>query len=395
MSLCNSKSPTHFRIQQSQPVLFLYFLRLTIFVFVPFPSANSIYFYTNDFQPNDPKILYQGGAFAANGAIELTNALEMDFIKRVGRASYADPVHLWDSKTGNITEFKTYFTFNITSTNKTYLGDGLTFFLSPYNASIPINPLEGLLGLSNSTGLGHTITNNQTFAVEFDTKQDSWDPCPYHIGIDVNSIASVAYTELDDRLVNGTSAEVWVNYDPTTTTLKVWLSFDGGQSYYELFYYNIDLRNVLPEWVSIGFSASLATSSIERHTITSWRFNSDYSMLDDSSNSTLGPPPSASASNSASLSSPSNSTSGASLPRITGHKRNPSPVVYLLLGIISTIFVVLVVHLSLLIRKKMNDRPISQVNDGGNGAHHCAPPQTPPSDEFPRGSEYGRIIYTL
>jgi hypothetical protein len=292
----------------------------------------------------------------------------------------------------------------ITPTNNTYVGDGLTFFLSPYNASIPITPLGGLLGLFNSTDPGHT--NNQIVAVEFDTKQDSWDPCPYHIGIDVNSIASVAYTELDDRLVNGTSAEAWVNYDPTTTTLKVWLSFDGGQPYYELFYYNLDLRNVLPEWVSIGFSSSLATSSIERHTITSWRFNSDYSMLDDSSNSTLGPPPSPLPSNSASWSSPSNlttgaspspsnSTSGALLSRITGHKRNPSPVVYLLLGIVSTIFVVLVVHLSLLIRKKMTDRPISQVNDGGNDAHHRAPPQTPPSDELPRGSEYGRIIFTL
>ncbi|KAH7866880.1 hypothetical protein Vadar_026247 [Vaccinium darrowii] len=361
MALCNSKSPTHFRIQQSQPLLFL---RLTIFVFVPFPFADSTYFYYTTFQPNDPKILYQGDAFATNEAIELTNALEMDSFKRVGRASYADPIHQWDSKTGNMTEFKTFFRFNITRTNKTYLGDGLTFFLSPYNASIPINPLDGLLGLFNSTALGNT--NNQIVAVEFDTKQDSWDPCPYHIGIDVNSIESAAYTKLDDRLANGTTADAWVNYDPTTTTLRVWLSFDGGKSFDKLFYYNIDLRNFLPEWVRIGFSASLATSSTERHTVTTWLFNSDYSMLEDSSNSTLGPWPSPS--DSASGASPSNSASGGSPSMITGHKTKSRLGVYVPVGIIGSL--ILVALFCFTIWRIRNPGTNANAGGGAKGKNH-------------------------
>ncbi|KAH7866227.1 hypothetical protein Vadar_017385 [Vaccinium darrowii] len=354
MGLCNSKLPTHFRIQQLQPVLFLW---LIIFAFVPFPFANSVFIQYHHFQPNDSTIQYQGDASAANEAIELTNALDTDSFTRIGRASYADPVHLWDSKTGNLTDFYCLFSFNITPTNNsnTYLGDGLAFFLAPYNASIPINPLGGLLGLFNSTDPNHT--NSQIVAVEFDAKQDSWDPSSHHIGIDVNSIESVAYTELDDRLTNGTEATAWVIYDSTTKTLSVWLSFDGGKNFSKLFY-NIDLRNVLPEWVSVGFSAGLATSSTERHTITSWLFNSSYGILGDDSNSASGPSPS----NSTSGPSPSNSASGGSPSMITGHKTKSHLTIYLAVGIPVSL---ILVAFCFIVWKKRNDG--TNANAGGGG----------------------------
>ena len=43
--------------------------------------------------------------------------------------------------------------------------------------------------------------------------------------------------------------------------------------------YTVDLMTVLPEWVSVGFSAATVVS-IETHTILSWSFNSTSDLND-------------------------------------------------------------------------------------------------------------------
>ncbi|KAH7850614.1 hypothetical protein Vadar_000465 [Vaccinium darrowii] len=176
MALCNSKLPTHFR-----PVLFPNFLRFAIFLFLLFPFANSISFNLSNFQTNDKYITYQGDALASDGVVQLTkNQEDSSLTSSAGRASYAYPIYLWDNITGNLTDFDTNFTVNGSSTNVQDVGDGLTFYLSAYNAAIPINSSGGFLGLfENSTALNHT--NNQIVAVEFDSHQNSWDPSEYHV----------------------------------------------------------------------------------------------------------------------------------------------------------------------------------------------------------------------
>ncbi|KAI8540903.1 hypothetical protein RHMOL_Rhmol08G0021500 [Rhododendron molle] len=283
MALCNSKSPTHFQIQQSQPFFFLNFLRpITIFFLILlFPFANSVSFNFTSFNPNDQRIFYQGDAIAAGGVIMLTiseNQQGSTRYQSIGRATYAQAIHLWDSETGNLTDFNTQFSFNINLVNLSsyggYGGDGLAFFLSPFNVTIPNNSSGGYLGLFDGS-LAFNHTNNQIVAVEFDTYGDTWDPSPHHVGIDINSIVSETNVTWNTSMQNGTTANAWVNYNSTTTTLSVYLTYAENpvfQGNYTLSYV-VNLTKVLPEWVSVGFSAATG-ASIEIHNIVSWTFNS-------------------------------------------------------------------------------------------------------------------------
>ncbi|XP_058179655.1 seed lectin beta chain-like [Rhododendron vialii] len=291
MALCNSKSPTHFQIQQSQPILFLNFLRLiTIFLFLVFPFANSVSFNFPSFQPNDQQIFYQGDAFAANEVIQFNmNQKGVTLYNSVGRATYAQAIHLWDSETGNLTDFNAQFSFNINAPNINDAGDGLAFFLSPFNVKIPNDSSGPFLGLFDSS-LAFNHTNNQIVAVEFDTYRNIWDPSPNHVGIDINSIVSEATVTLNTSMKNGTTANAWVNYNSTTTTLSVYLTYAENpifQGNYTLSYV-VNLTKVLPEWVSVGFSGATGGMK-ETHSVVSWTFNS---TLGGSNNPTLGPSPS-------------------------------------------------------------------------------------------------------
>ncbi|KAG5534332.1 hypothetical protein RHGRI_022457 [Rhododendron griersonianum] len=301
LSLCNSKSPTHFQIQHSQPILFLNFLRLItiFFLFLFFPFANSTSFNFPNFNSNnqDQWIIYQGDAYEDGGVIQLTkNQADGSLSFSIGRATYAQPIHLWDSGSGNLTDFNTQFSFNIRALNLSTAGDGLAFFLSPFNATIPSDSFGGYLGLfENSTALNNT--DNQIVAVEFDTVKNPWDPSSNHVGIDINSIASVANVTLNTSMKDGTTANVWVNYNSTTTTLSVYLTYAENPVFpgnYSLSYV-VNLTKVLPEWVSVGFSAATG-AWIEIHTIVSWTFNSTLGGSNNSTpggfnNSTLAPPP--------------------------------------------------------------------------------------------------------
>ncbi|KAF7135337.1 hypothetical protein RHSIM_Rhsim08G0018100 [Rhododendron simsii] len=272
------------------------------------------------FQPNDQRIFYQGDAFAASGVIQLTkNQLDTSLNGSVGRATYAQPIHLWDSETGNLTDFNTQFSFNIINLT-TDGGDGLAFFLSPFDVTIPNNSAGGYLGLFNGS-LAFNHTNNQIVAVEFDTFQNPWDPSSNHVGIDVNSIVSVANVTWNTSMKNGTTANAWVNYNSTTTTLSVYLTYAKNpvfQGNYTLSYV-VNLTKVLPEWVSVGFSAATG-AWIEIHNIVSWSFNS---TLGGSYNSTSGPPPSTS--NNSTLGPPP--STGTGLSTGMGHKMIPRLVI--------------------------------------------------------------------
>ncbi|XP_058227970.1 L-type lectin-domain containing receptor kinase IX.1-like [Rhododendron vialii] len=324
LSLCNSKSPTHFQIQHSQPILFLFLL---------FPFANSISFNFPNFNPNDPDIYYQGDAFEASEVIQLTkNQADGSLSFSVGRATYAQAMHLWDSETGNFTDFNTQFTFNIRALNLSTAGDGLAFFLSPFDATIPDDSSGGCLGLfDNSLAFNHT--NNQIVAVEFDSFKNTWDPSADHVGIDINSIVSVANVTWNTSMKNGTTANAWVNYNSTTTTLSVYLTYAENpvfQGNYSLSYV-VNFTKVLPEWVSVGFSAATGDWT-EIHNIVSWSFNS---TLGGSHNSTPGgsnnsisgppPPPPPSTSNNSTIGPPP--STGTGLSTGMGHKIIPRLVI--------------------------------------------------------------------
>ncbi|GJM99028.1 hypothetical protein PR202_ga16087 [Eleusine coracana subsp. coracana] len=147
----------------------------------------------------------QGDATFANQMIELTkNDRTRDSSDSKGWVWYPSPVQLWDASTNELASFTTTFAFKITpdSTYKnpdgTYnTGDGMAFFLAPYSTdvlNITGGDGGGNLGLFNNTNNLNVTGDSSVVAVEFDTFRNYWDDSAQHVGIDVNSIRSKAWT---------------------------------------------------------------------------------------------------------------------------------------------------------------------------------------------------------
>lgn len=236
---------------------------------------------------------YEGDAVPTGGLIELTlNKLDLSLNRSVGRASYAKSVRLWDSSTGRLTDFTTQFSFIIKPAGKSVTGDGLSFFIAPFDSTMPKNSSGRYLGLFDpETAFNASL--NQIVAVEFDTYKNYFDPSDNHVGINVNSIVSVANVTAESSIKNKSTINVWVSYHSNTKNLSVFLSHGDNSVLGEnlTLSHTVDLSNVLPEWVRVGFSASTGTD-FELHQILSWSFNSTLETKDgngktiDSGNST-------------------------------------------------------------------------------------------------------------
>ncbi|XP_059447629.1 L-type lectin-domain containing receptor kinase IX.1-like [Corylus avellana] len=237
-----------------------------------FTSALSFNF--TSFNPGDSNITYET-ALAEDSAIQLTDISFLDRSEVVGRATYSSPMHLWDKASGNLTDFTTHFTFAIYSQNGNSvnsIGGGLAFFLAPHGSKIPNNVNQGAgLGLARDDQLLNS-TDNPFVAVEFDIYSDQpWDSPGEHVGIDINSMKSIAYRD-DSYFLDGNSIEAWINYNSSSHNLNVQLRPYDDLPWKSLSY-NVDLRHYLPEWVTFGFSAATGNASI-MHAIRTWNFSS-------------------------------------------------------------------------------------------------------------------------
>ncbi|XP_059077051.1 L-type lectin-domain containing receptor kinase IX.1-like [Cryptomeria japonica] len=169
--------------------------------------------------------------------------------------------------------------------NSKLTGDGLTFFLAPSGLQSSDNSSGEWLGLYEAATDGNS--SNQIVAVEFDTyKNLPYDPDDNHVGIDVNSRKSKKTVSVNGlynntSFKNGKKWEAWVDYDGIEKNLKVFLSFnpdgrDASKPRTPFLWYDIDLRQFLPQNVQVGFSASTG-NSIETHTVYMWNFSCQYS----------------------------------------------------------------------------------------------------------------------
>jgi len=224
------------------------------------------------------------GAAAFHGQLfDLTaNAYRAGLSFSVGRVAYAHPVPLRDKATGQVASFTTAFSFAINITDMNNKGDGMAFFFGHYPSALPPNSEGGALGLcSPDYCLNRTVGLSQEdrfVAVEFDTFNDSWDPnVTYdHMGIDVNSILSVATITLPSFSLNG-QMSARVDYNGSTSVMDVELRFDHSPKFGDAtptfnVSAKVDLGTSLPEQVAIGFSAATG-SSIELHQLLSWSFS--------------------------------------------------------------------------------------------------------------------------
>ncbi|KAA8545680.1 hypothetical protein F0562_020869 [Nyssa sinensis] len=151
---------------------------------------------------------------------------------------------------------------------------GIAFFLASENSlAIPSNSGAGWLGLFNETNNGDL--SNQIVAVEFDTLQDQWDPSNNHVGIDVNSIVSMANLTWNNTMVSGDILGARVSYNATSKNLHVFLKDpDAPNDFGSLnLTLNVELRDFLPEKVIVGFSASTGRA-FPIQAIRLWNFTS-------------------------------------------------------------------------------------------------------------------------
>jgi tRNA A-37 threonylcarbamoyl transferase component Bud32 len=244
----------------------------------------------------DENIMFKGDAFY-DGTNKISLNLEStdkNNTNSTGRATYNQPVQLWDENTGEVMSFTTRFSFLIQNATPNNFGDGLAFFLSPYQSQIPpeAHGAEGkYLGLFNSTTAMNSSAN-QVVAVEFDTffnsdiDPNSTNPTDCHIGIDVNMIKSKSYQLIPNYIFVGMMMTAQIEYDGQKNLLSISLSHDDDFTTQYTLSAVVDIRNILPNMSTIGFSAATGRA-MEQHQIFSWSFNS---TLEVKQNSSASPP---------------------------------------------------------------------------------------------------------
>ncbi|CAD6214820.1 unnamed protein product [Miscanthus lutarioriparius] len=270
---------------------------LIVFFFLAPVAALS--FNYDSFSPEDRKdIRVEGDAYISSGWIEVTANRLSGIGHSTGRASYnARPMRLWDKDTGEVASFTTRFAFVIDPPGDHGIdnkGTGMAFFLAAaYPSSLPSGSYAYNIGLTNQSADAVAAGDARFVAVEFDTFNDTIAHDPNdtydHVGIDVNSIRSVATQTLPSfTLIGNMSAEIRYHNLSSVLEMTLWLG-DGRDTppSYNISH-KVDLKSALPEDVSVGFSASTSTS-IELHQLHSWHFSS--SLEPKATPILLAPPP--------------------------------------------------------------------------------------------------------
>nr|GMD02841.1 L-type lectin-domain containing receptor kinase IX.1-like [Ipomoea batatas] len=220
------------------------------------------------------RIKFDGEAYVSGQGIQVTpNERDHKMDSKAGRATYVQPLHLWDKATRELADFTTHFTFNINSDGGTEFGDGLAFFLANFTANFSEASTAGAgLGLVDARRM---TSPEQFVAVVFDTFSNDMNIPMTNVSINVKSMkTSVSSTAWLNNITNGVDNDASITYSASSQILKV--VFTGFWDDYKQpgsLSYEVDLRDCLPEFVHIGFSAATG-SNFEKHTVTSWQFDS-------------------------------------------------------------------------------------------------------------------------
>ncbi|XP_020216068.1 agglutinin-2 [Cajanus cajan] len=238
-------------------------------------NDESIFFGISLFSKEDPNIILLGNASISGGVLRLTNndQFGQPVTHSVGRAVHLTPIHLWNRHNGDLADFGAAFSFVVNSKGSTLHGDGFAFFLAPADFHFPKNSSGGYLGLFNPDNAFDPF-RNQVVAIEFDSFTNEWDPSSPvqvpHIGIDVGSVKSVAAVPWPSELESPSAiAHASLNYNSESKRLSVFVGYPDNRN--ATVSALVDLRNILPEWIRVGFSASTG-ELVETHDILSWSF---------------------------------------------------------------------------------------------------------------------------
>lgn len=228
-------------------------------------SQKTVSFNISNFTTSQSDVSLQGSSvILPDGIVSITNPNDPTYL--AGRILHYTPVPIWDNITANVASFITTFTFKVVDFKDFSPGSGLVFHLLPLDQNyLPNNSDGGYLGVIDSKN-----AFNQFVGVEFDGVSP-WDPKYTHVGIDVNSLISLKTVKWNR--VSGALVDVNISYDNLSKTLNVVVSYPDGT--FSTIAQVIDLKEVLPHTVRIGFSAATLNTTRQLHHIHSWSFKSN------------------------------------------------------------------------------------------------------------------------
>ncbi|KAG2280299.1 hypothetical protein Bca4012_048573 [Brassica carinata] len=229
-----------------------------------------------------------GMANTNDGPMHLTN----NTVISTGHAMLKTPINFTASSPSSFT-FSTEFVFAIFPLQKPpSYGQGMSFVVAP-KIDLRANGTETSgLGLFNSEN--NNKTENHILAVELDTNQspEAHDESDNHVGIDINSIVSVAYANASYYskgkikpllLASGDRILVWIDYDgvekllnvtlaqvPKSTPVSPFLSSSIKPSV-PLLSRSINLSEIFNETMFVGFSGSTGSTRSNQYVL-AWSF---------------------------------------------------------------------------------------------------------------------------
>ncbi|KAG2241992.1 hypothetical protein Bca52824_096165 [Brassica carinata] len=251
---------------------FLLFFYLILLLTQDFPA------FSLRFSPSQPNLTLYGDAFFRGHTISLTQQQPCFptpsppncSSSGLGRALYVYPIKFLEPSTNTTASFSCRFSFTIIASPSCPFGDGFAFLITSNADSFAFS--NGFLGLPDPGVDPH----GSFIAVEFDT---SFDPIhgdinDNHVGIDVNSIVSVASVDAISRgidLKSGREMMVWIEYSDVLKLIRVWVGYSRVKPKSPVLSARIDLAGKFKEYMHVGFSASNALGSAF-HIVERWKF---------------------------------------------------------------------------------------------------------------------------
>ncbi|XP_051203204.1 probable L-type lectin-domain containing receptor kinase S.5 [Lolium perenne] len=234
-------------------------------------SGNVTTFSFSGFHPDlrGANLTVVGDASINQGALQITpdtgNNAANFLANKSGRILYSDPFRLWRAEKGagggkKLASFSAVFTVNVYRFNGTEPAEGFAFLIAPSADAPPPGSYGGFLGLTNAATDGNGA--NQIVAVELDTEKQPYDQDDNHVGLNVNSVVSVANASLTPLGIEispiGTAKyNLWIDYDGAARRIAVYMAdVSKPKPASPVLASDLDLGATVAEKSYFGFAAS-------------------------------------------------------------------------------------------------------------------------------------------